>query len=53
MAPANFQHRIINSPASKLNVSDDDGQLANLYWHTHGSTFWQHLLNNTEPIDSI
>lgn len=69
MAPANFQHRITNSPATstttttvvptnsncynKLNVPDDDGQLATLYWHTHGSTFWQHLLNNTEHIDTI
>lgn len=52
MAPA----ILLSHTQPKSNAStevDEDNQMASLCWHTHGSSFWHHLLITAEHVDSI
>lgn len=43
----NFQNSI------KHSVTDNDDEMENLYWHTHGSLLWHTAGVNNENYDSI
>lgn len=54
MTAANLRHRLSFNKSSASFESDDESQLANLCWHTHGSIFWQNnVMNDSDQLDSI